>query len=384
MDELQMVRELFAEPAPPRPEVTAAARARLTGSDARSRAGRYGRPRGWRHFPVTVAAPVGAAAAVTAVAIVLASLPHAPSAPGGGVTSGPAQAGQLESGRYWVQPGVVGNYLRVASAGDRYVVLEKVAVQQWTPQSKLASPSIEQPLSVQPASPADEAAWRAAGSPTVWTDVGQDVSIASPQGFTNGFSFPLKAGRGKPAASEVGYGSAGFYVFGKQLSARQLLALTANPATLKRFLYQQYKSGGWRGGFGSYLVSALPPLLTLPVTTQVRSALLHVLTSLPGTRNLGRTRGVVGLPGIGVAVDEKWSSCGNDISLESGSGLRPTFSSCGVQQILIVNPVTWLPIAEELRYTSLPPGQSWSAPAGMFSYELFGAGYWTNANPPVR
>jgi hypothetical protein len=42
------------------------------------------------------------------------------------------------------------------------------------------------------------------------------------------------------------------------------------------------------------------------------------------------------------------------------------------------------PVAEELRYTSLPPGQSWPAPGGLFSYELFGAGYWTNANPPVR
>jgi hypothetical protein len=399
MDELTVIRDLLGEPAPPRPAVTAAARARLAGVDARARrgrarTGRYARSHARRRFPVSVAAPLGAAAAVTAVAVVLASLPHAPAAPaatstgtGAEAGNGPASAGQTAvTARYWVQPGVVGNYQRVGQAPDRYVVLEEVAVQLWTPMSKkLPSPSIEQPLSVQPASLADQAAWRAAGSPTVWPGTGQDTSIAAPQGLTDGFSFPLKAGKGKPVAGTVGYGTAGFYWFGRQLSERQLGAVTASAAALKQFLYKQYKSAGWQGGFASYLFWALPPLITLPVSTAVRSALYQVLATQPGVQHLGEVRDVAGQRGTALAVSGHYSDCGTQLSL-AGGGMQThsTFSSCGVQELLIVNPATRLPVAVELRYTSLPSGQSWSAPDGLFSYELFGTNYWTNANPPVR
>lgn len=41
-----------------------------------------------------------------------------------------------------------------------------------------------------------------------------------------------------------------------------------------------------------------------------------------------------------------------------------------------------MPLAEELRYASLPSGDSWSAPDGLFSYELFGTPYWTNQDLP--
>jgi hypothetical protein len=397
MDELQLVRELFDEPAPPRPEVTAAARARLTARETRP--GRA--PRGTaspgrahkvrRRFPMTVAAPLGAAAAVTAVAVVLASLPHGPAAPASRVGGAPPRAGQpvsgqLTSGRYWVQPGTVGNYLQVGQAGDRYVVLEKVAVQAWTPQSKkLASPSISQALSVQPASQADERAWRTAGSPASWPGTGQDTSVASPQGFTDGWLRPLEAGRGKPLAVTVGYGTAGFYWFGRQLSAPRLAAVTASPAALKQLLDEQYTSEKTPGSFASFVISALPQLMTFPVTTAVRAALYRVLAGQPGVRNLGQVSDVAGQRGIALAVDGHYSDCGSQIALvHSESGTQSAFSSCDVQEILIVNPSTWLPIALELRYTSLPPGQSWSAPDRLFSYELFGANYWTNANPPVH
>jgi hypothetical protein len=34
------------------------------------------------------------------------------------------------------------------------------------------------------------------------------------------------------------------------------------------------------------------------------------------------------------------------------------------------------------RYVGLPPGKHWPAPAGLFSYEIFGQSYATNQNPP--
>lgn len=65
------------------------------------------------------------------------------------------------------------------------------------------------------------------------------------------------------------------------------------------------------------------------------------------------------------------------------AGTQPMFSSCVVQQSLIINPATGLPLAEELGYMKLPPGQTWSAPGGLFSYEVFTGAGWTNARPPA-
>ena len=62
--------------------------------------------------------------------------------------------------------------------------------------------------------------------------------------------------------------------------------------------------------------------------------------------------------------------------------LGPGFSSCTVQQILIIGPDDGMPLAEELRYVSLPPGQHWPVPDGLFSYEIFGTPYWTSHDHP--
>jgi hypothetical protein len=153
---------------------------------------------------------------------------------------------------------------------------------------------------------------------------------------------------------------------------------------MKQLLYKEYKEQRGTGSFASYLLLALPPLMTIPVTTEVRSAMYQVLASQPGVRDLGQARDVAGQRGSALAVDWHSTGCGGEMPMHMGPPPRFTFSSCGVQQLLIVNPSTWLPIAEELRYTSLPPGQSWSAPDGLFSYELFSAAYWTNQNPPAR
>ena len=71
-----------------------------------------------------------------------------------------------------------------------------------------------------------------------------------------------------------------------------------------------------------------------------------------------------------------------DLGGSGAAGFQMTFSSCHVQQILVVDPATGRPLAEELRYVKLPSGSSWSVPDGLFSYEIYGTPYWTNASPP--
>jgi hypothetical protein len=75
------------------------------------------------------------------------------------------------------------------------------------------------------------------------------------------------------------------------------------------------------------------------VTPAVRAAFYQMLADLPGIRSLG-------------------------------------------QQRLVIDPGTGLPLAPELRYLKVPAGQAWSAPGGLFSYEVFGTARWTNATPP--
>jgi hypothetical protein len=52
-----------------------------------------------------------------------------------------------------------------------------------------------------------------------------------------------------------------------------------------------------------------------------------------------------------------------------------------VQQRLIINPSTGLPLAFELRYISPPGGVHWRVRGGLFSYEIFRGAGWTNQAP---
>jgi hypothetical protein len=120
----------------------------------------------------------------------------------------------------------------------------------------------------------------------------------------------------------------------------------------------------------------------MPVTPAVRSALYRMLAAMPGIRGLGTVKDVSGKQGAAIAYTGKYTNCDNGIPLNSSAGYRVLFASCTVQQILIIDPATGLPQAEELRWVQLPPGQKWSAPAGLFSYEIFRQSHWTNHNPP--
>jgi hypothetical protein len=139
-----------------------------------------------------------------------------------------------------------------------------------------------------------------------------------------------------------------------------------------------------------------------------RSALYQMLATLPGVRSAGTVRDVAGQQGTGVSLTGRYAPCGNygtprfvpdpqghvvatENSLVNGhvvvkkvrgrsiSGSK--YSSCVVQQRLVISPATGLPIAQELRYQKLPAGQKWSAPGGLFSFLSLGTPHWTNVLP---
>ncbi|MGN6173577.1 MAG: hypothetical protein ACTHPS_11590 [Streptosporangiaceae bacterium] len=292
-----------------------------------------------------------------------------------------ARAAQRAAGRYWVTSGTVGNVLKVGPAGDPYLVLEEVGVQSWAARSpREGSPYLAQALWVRPASPSDQAAWRRDGSPTEWKQIGQDTALADPYGVPGDARvLPLSAAPGKLTPGWANYGSQPFLVGDKALSLRQLLALPADPARLKELLLQG-SSHYPQVSQSAYLLQAVPPVLQMPVTPAVRSALYRMLAAMPGIQNLGTVKDVSGKHGAAVAYAGRYANCGNGMSRTAAS--RVLFTSCTVQQILVIDPATGLPQAEELRYAQLPPGQKWPAPSGLFSYEIFGRSHWTNHNRP--
>jgi hypothetical protein len=414
MDELQLVRDFFGEPPPPDPDMVAAAKARMSaeGPAVRRRFARRplaARPHGLLRLGIPAVAAAAAAAVVAAVLVQgpaarkPATRGSAPIAvfelPGGAGVGGSAgsareilltaartaaKAAQPAPERYYVTPGIVGNFVRVGPPGNRYLVLEVVNRQDWAATNpRDGSPDMSQALYVQAASPADQAAWRRDGSPRVWKDVGQETGLADPVTPSSGWLLPLSAAPGKLTAGTAAYGAPPFNVGDEALSLRQLQALPADPAKLKALLLAGWTVYSSVGTATSYLFQTLPAVLEMPVTPAVRSALYKLLASLPGVQSIGAIRDVAGQQGIAVAYTARYSGCDRQIDPTSSAvPPAPLLSSCTIQQVLIIGPDNGMPLAEELRYTQLPAGQRWPAPDGLFSYEVFGTPYWTNHDRP--
>jgi hypothetical protein len=267
------------------------------------------------------------------------------------------------------------------------VVLELDGSQYWAARSpKDGSPLFAQPLGVQLASPADQAAWRRDGSPTVWPDTTQKETIALPNGLPiSGSNRSLHVAPGRLTSMTARYGAQQFQVGNQSLTLSQLQALPADPARLKALILNGWTQSGSRyEDETGYLMRTVAAVVQMPVTPAVRAARYEMLASLPAVVSLGTLTDVGGQQGEAVGYTASYTGCGTQIDLINGKGMAmvATFPSCSVQEVLIINPASGMPLAEELWYASLPSGDSWSAPDGLFSYELFGTPYWTNHNRP--
>ncbi|HEX4091435.1 MAG TPA: hypothetical protein VHZ33_22205 [Trebonia sp.] len=436
MDELQLLRDCLPEQRPPGPDVVASARERLNGGRRSRRVPLAGvRParRGlllWGGLPTAGIAVAAAVTVAVTVAGPASNIDHPPSAaatpsvtrasgaasktqPGyatgagyspysgalptanaGGVTDGRAvlltaarqvaKATQPAAERYWVTSAVAGNFELAGPVADPYLLLDESQVQNWAARSpKDGSPDFAKQLGAAPVSAADRAAWQRDGSPTEWKYVGQSDGIADAQGDTSGLMLSLSMAGDPMTSLDAGYGSQQFPVGAKTLTLAQLQALPADPATLKKLIL----AGGVAPGetpSAFLLDGVIAPILEMPVTPAVRAALYEMLASMPGIQSLGEVTDPAGRQGEAVAYTAKYADCGQ-ATTRAANGYAtggPVFSSCTTQEILIIDPATGLPLAEELRYAGLPPGQQWTAPDQLFSYEIFGPSHWTNANRP--
>jgi hypothetical protein len=442
MDELELLRECLPEQRPPDPDVVAAARERLHGGRRSRRVPLAGVRPARRTLLLRAGLPTAGVAVAAALTLAvtaagaptpvrppalavrpspIAATPSVTHIPGGTSKSGAgyatgagyapysgalpaANAGGTTDGRailltaarqvakqtqpvaerYWVTSAIAGNFERVGPAADPYLVLDESQVQNWAARSpKDGSPNFAKQLGAAPVSAADRAAWQRDGSPTSWNYVGQSDGLADAQGYTSGLMLSLSMAGASMTSLDAGYGAQQFPIGAKALTLAQLQALPADPATLKKLIL----AGGVAPGEAPsafLLDGVLAPILEMPVTPAVRAALYEMLAAMPGIQSLGEVTDPAGQQGEAVSYSAKYQNCGQ-ASTRTASGYAttgPVFSSCTTQEILIIDPATGLPLAEELRYLGLPPGQQWTAPDQLFSYEIFGPSHWTNANRP--
>lgn len=218
------------------------------------------------------------AAGLSARALLLAAAEHVVAAP--------------VTGRYWR---VREEQIQVEAAGSKahpYDMAVPTVTDTWlSPVAGDRDYYYSEQLGARPASPADAAAWRAAGSPRSWRSYGRVAFSTRPMNLERTWQY----GQGK-----IGYleGDLAF------LTRAQFRALPATPRGLYRALYREAMQtwsaqhpGGGGATAGQLIWDEALQVLQDPVSPQVRAAAFRVMARLPGVRMLGYRRDPLGRSG---------------------------------------------------------------------------------------
>lgn len=302
---------------------------------------RGARPGGRRTLIAACVAAIAAAA--TAAALAWPAPPEAPHKPPGAVpplparttspattppaSGGPTTARQvlMTAAAHVLNGPTTGNYWRVQVASGiiwpggtkahPYDITVATGYDQWNPKTPgQKEVEITQQLATRPATPADAAAWRAAGSPTTWQS-GQFKVGNNHDGYLAGVPWVANldataAASARSATWTVSDGTIG-YIEGDEagLNAAQFGQIPTRPRAVAALLRQYAKQTycGQHPGSGCSSVNQLVwyealYLLEDPVSAQVRSATFRVMASLPGVRLLGPMTDPLGRSGYGIAA----------------------------------------------------------------------------------
>ncbi|GAA3144088.1 hypothetical protein [Nonomuraea roseoviolacea] len=290
MDELDLLDRALPDARPPSPEVIARARARLAGP------GHFpARRRTWM-WMVTAAAAT--AAIVTLVASLVAQLAPAPPA---AVAPKRNQAlydlaDRIErlpatSGAYWRQVTIDGDYLRA----DGFTFLQTGRLEVWQSRDP-ADPMLLMSgwSAARPATPADERAWRALGSPRRVKPCGKSercgyVTLTEqPEQCT--YTWDAAAG-GTLADRSVG-----------RITMAELAAFPTDQNALMaklRTYHQIWYKNGFKQSFEEFLPTAAN-LLAEPLRPDQRAALIRLLAGLPATKVVGTVTDPLRRPALSV------------------------------------------------------------------------------------
>jgi hypothetical protein len=358
-----------------RKRVLAAALARGAVSPSRTRG-----PRRWPALGLGLAAAAAivaiAAGAVGAPARIAAIVrPGAPSShqPAAAALSGRdvllTAARRAEAapatGRYWHVSTRSGTVMQAGGGAGAYLVELRSQGDQWLAAAP-ADPGkmLARPLGAAPLTPADEAAWRRAGSPA-------QVVVTIPGG---GKQVPFDTRPGVTAVKPLTLddATAVLDLGGRELSAGALRRLPDTVPALEAYLLEIRASGDPAQADGDapatrdeWLFEVASELVAAPVAPAVRSAAFGVTAGLPGVHALGRVTDPEGRSGVGVGMTQHMGQAGTwerQLVLDSSTGLLLA------AQEIVLEP---------------GPADPWAVPGTRISYETILAAGWTNDTPPA-
>ncbi|MEU6324386.1 CU044_5270 family protein [Streptomyces sp. NPDC047009] len=179
----------------------------------------------------------------------------------------------------------------------------------------------------EPRTAADQARWRAAGSPgTV------QVEVATKAG-SNRLGFTM--GTGRPMVMKTNIDDKIYAVGPRNVSYKDLRELPSASNELRRYLERLYAgdNGAETGtsGRSAWMLRQAANLVTMPVKPGVRAAAYRVMAHLPGVRVIARATDPLGREGVGV---------------EFPSTYRTPLGT--TQQRLVVDPATGAMLSEQV------------------------------------
>jgi hypothetical protein len=272
------------------------------------------------------------------------------------------------TGRYWHVSTRSGTVLQAPGRGTgAYVVEIRSEGNLWLAAAP-ADPSwrLGRPLGAIPLTPADEAAWRRAGSP-------EQVIVTIP-GRDRGKDVPFDTRPGATSAKPIKLDSATAVLDlgGRELSASDLRQLPDTVPALRAYLLQIYASSDQAQAAGDvpasrdeWLFLIASELLAAPVTPAVRSAAFSVMADVPGVHALGQVRDLQGRTGTGVGMAQHMGTTGT------------------WERQLVFDPSTGLLLADQEIVVQPGPANPWAPSGTRISYETILAAGWTNDTPPA-
>ncbi|MVZ99123.1 hypothetical protein F8568_001715 [Actinomadura sp. LD22] len=237
------------------------------------------------------------------------------------------------TGRYWHKSTIgTSSWLAQGRGGEQYTVLLTEKSDEWAPGrpggKMIAS---QQRLGVKPASAADAAAYRRAGSPVT---LSLRVPIQpSGKGGYKALKLPTGPGRVEKSSTPLVDGNK-VYWLGRNVTMKQLQSLPADPNRLKKEVMRWYdghdtESSSVPMTADAWLFRVAGSLVTeLPVTPKVRAAAFRMLAGLKTVDSVGK-------------VTDPQGRTGNAI------GMKSKGVSGVVRRLLVIDPATGKALADE-------------------------------------
>jgi hypothetical protein len=289
------------------------------------------------------------------------------------------------SGRYWLSTWEEGQLLQVGRKGAEYAIMGRYSNSEWYSNKDSFNVFETRWAGAEPASDADKAAWKKAGSPSSWPiDQGPGCPPDPNKSYTIDAAKTSQVSRSDDGAGKAGNGKltptkepSQFRVLGEYLTADQIRALPSDPAALKQWLIGVIQKRNLPHKtdveLGESLFAGVQNLLFFnPITPQVRAAAYKVLAGMPGVTSLGAVKDGEGRNGVAVSITS------NDTVEEQRA------DSGGPYAVSIVfSPDTGDTLSFETRVLKPADYLSWVPKGALFSYRAVTEMRWTDDEPPA-